>query len=64
MNLEGSTTSLDFMGRCEGGSDKSIASKQVADKAVLQDIGKFESIKTVHLEVALKKTGEGPHVKF
>lgn len=64
MTVQDNSTSLDITGRCDDGSDVSLASKEVAEKAVLQGIGKFESIKTVNLEVALKKTGEGPPVKF
>ena len=58
MTVQDIRTSLDIIGRCDDGSDETLASKEVAEKATLQGIGKLESIETVRLEVALKKEGQ------
>ena len=57
-------TPLDLTYLCDDGSDISPASNEVAEKAFLQFIGKFDSFKAVQVEVELKKTRDIPLVKF
>jgi len=57
MTVQDTRASLGVIGRCEDGSDETLVSKEIAEKAVLQGIGKLEAVATVRLEVALKKKG-------
>ena len=41
--------------RCDDGSDETLTSKNLAEKATLKGIGKLEAIETVHLKFALTK---------
>lgn len=47
------TTSLNGTGRCDDGSDDSIASPTIAQDAVLKGIGRLEAITPVAIQVAL-----------
>lgn len=52
-------TTMDAVGTCDDGSDESIVSPCVAERAVLQGIGRMTAIRTIELQVALKD-GERP----
>ena len=58
MTVQDVRTTLDVVGRCDDGSDETLASKELAEKAVLKGIGKLEAIETVHLRVALTRKEE------
>lgn len=47
--------SLDTAGRCDDGSDESLVSPSLAERAAMKGIGKLSSIAPVRLQVALKK---------
>lgn len=53
-------SSQETTGRCDDGSDESIVSSRLAEKAVVQGIGRMTAIKTIKLRVALKN-GEDEH---
>lgn len=55
MTVRDCQASLDLLGRCDDGADETLASKEIAEKAVLHGIGKLEAIETVSLKVSLKK---------
>ena len=48
-------SSHDRIARCDDGSDDSLVTPKIAGAAVLRGIGKFKTIKPVHLLVALRK---------
>lgn len=55
MTLCDGTTTMDAVGRCDDGSDDSLASPRVAEAAALKGIGKLTSIDPVTIEVALRQ---------
>ena len=55
---------LDSQGRCDDGSDDSIVSPALAEKAVIRGIGKITAIKPVYLQVALKDGEEAQKFSF
>lgn len=50
--------SVQGTGRCDDGSDETIASPSIAEKAVLKGIGRFEAITPVSIQVALTSSTE------
>lgn len=58
MTIQDVRTALDVVGRCDHGSDETLASKELAEKAIINGTGKLEAILNVSLEVVLTKKGE------
>lgn len=50
--------SVQGTGRCDDGSDETIASPRIAEKAVLKGIGRFEAITPVTVQVALSSSAD------
>lgn len=60
MTLSDSKASIDATGLCDDGSDESIASTTLAERAVIKGFGKIEAIDTDWLEVALTEKNNKP----
>lgn len=59
-----SDKTLAATGRCDDGSDDSIVSPELAERAVLAGIGTLKAIPTVRLQVALKAEAEAQVFSF
>lgn len=57
-------SSLDITGRCDDGSDDTVASRKVAEAAVIDVIGRIAKINPVELSVALKKGVDAYKFRF
>lgn len=57
-------SSLDITGRCDDGSDDTLASRKVAEAAVIDVIGRIAKINPVELSVALKKGVDAYKCRF
>ena len=55
-------STLDFIGRCDDGSDENLATPPVAERAALKGIGEIQAIDTVRLQVALSQKDEEPRM--
>lgn len=55
MTIQDIWTTLDVVWHCKDGCDEALASKALAEKAALKDIGKIETILTTSLKVASNK---------
>lgn len=58
ITISDGNVSVKGTGRCDDGSDETIASPQIAEKAVLKGIGRFEAITPVKIQVALTTSAE------
>ena len=64
ISVSDGTNSLDAQGRCDDGSDDSIVSANLAERAAIMGIGKTSAIKPVRLCVALKSEEEAQTFSF
>jgi len=58
MTVEDGKSSVSVVGQCDDGSDDSLVSPHIANKAVLDGIGSFKKIDPVSFQVALTKEKE------
>lgn len=56
--------SLPAAGRCDDGSDDSLVSPHLAEKAAISGIGKIKGIKPVEIQVDLRKGDEAQSFRF
>lgn len=64
MTVQDVRTTFNVVGRRVDGSDETLSSKKLHEKAVLKCIEKFEAMETVHLKIALTKKGETAQFPF
>ena len=64
ITLSDGRATLDAQGRCDDGSDDSIVSPTLAERAALKGIGKIRAIEPVRLQVALKSGSEAASFSF
>lgn len=64
IELAEDTSSITCVGRCDDGSDDSLVAPHVAERAVLDGIGKIKKIDPVTVSVALKKDEEAQQFSF
>lgn len=64
IRIEDGDEILDTVGRIDDGSDESIVSPHLAEKAVLNGIGKMAKIKPLSLQVALKEADDAQSFTF
>lgn len=55
---------LTARGRTDDGSDESVVSPKLAKRAVLDGFGRFQRIKPISLQVALKNDGDSQKFTF
>lgn len=60
MTLSAGIASVQAIGRCDDGSNISVASPTLAETSAIKGIGKIEAIEKVSVEVPLTKKGELP----
>lgn len=56
--------SISATGRCDDGSDDSLASPTLAERAAIQGIGKIRKVNPVHIQVALKSGDDAQSFTF
>lgn len=64
MTVSDNNAFVEITGRCDYGSDESIASPKLAEQAVLNGIGRINAIPAVSVKVALTKEKEAPKFTF
>lgn len=64
IRLEDGTEFIDAVGRADDGSDESIVSRRLAEKAALDGIGKIAKIEPLVLQVALMKGDKAQTFRF
>lgn len=64
MTIHDVRKTLNVFGRCDDGSDETLAYKELAEKSSLKNIGKLDAIETVRLKVALTKKDETTQFPF
>lgn len=64
VTVQDGNASIQSIGRCDDGSDDSIASPKLAKQAVAEGIGRMRKIAPVNLQVALRKTEHAETFSF